>query len=147
MWFRFSASFPPICFRRPYGLVHSLLTLIATRDPGRTGKLPKSNHVPLKYIILFHMVYLNLFTPFNRLSTETEPSGITTRYNYKDILQLSAANIAVSFHCTRIEVIHPKNSSRSLAPFTHKRGFPNCSRRSLVPCPKWCAETDNVIAA
>jgi hypothetical protein len=38
------------------------------------------------------------------------------------------------FSFTRIEVIHPKNSSRSLAPLTQTRGFPNCSRRSLVPC-------------
>jgi hypothetical protein len=44
------------------------------------------------------------------------PSGITAPYSYKDLVQRSAANIAVSSHCTCIEVIRLKNSLGSLAP-------------------------------
>jgi hypothetical protein len=91
------------------------------------------------------MVYLHIFRPYNHSSTATALSGITTRYSYKALRQMSVANIAVSWCCTWIGFTRLKNLLGSfLAPVNPINGYLNYLRRSLAHYPKYCRETDNV---
>jgi hypothetical protein len=95
---------------------------------------------------LIPMAFLHLFPPYKHLSDAIAPSGITTRYSYKDLLQRSAANITVSSPCTWIEVILHNNSSGSLPPRMPTSWFPKFSRRSLARYAR-CREEEDGNAA
>ena len=67
---------------------------------------------------------------YNRSSDATTPYGTTTPYSCRDLLVLSAANIAVSSHCTWAEV-NPKQFIGLLATANADKLVRTYSSRSL----------------
>jgi hypothetical protein len=122
-----------ICFQK-HSIARSGILIINTNPHSESGSHWLAfifNHVPSQHTISIRMACLLFLLPYKRSSDAIAPSGITTRYNCKDLLQLSVANIAVSSPCTWIEVILRNNSRVFFPTRTPTSWFPKCSSLSL----------------